>query len=194
MVAILSTALFLSLGLQMVLSLKLNVEIRETDTDGIGNSTADVIGVAAQTHFNVSTGLSYFVSEVKLVDEFFPGFMDTLTKAKELTIFAPTDVAFALADFIKDPAERKQRLLRHVVGKKIPSAAIKPSKKPQKLTTLSGETIFIIKRDQIITVHSTVSNTAKVVKADIFASNGVIHAIDEVIDQVIDDSDFSRNV
>ena len=40
MVAILKTALSMTLCLQMVLSLKLNVEIRETDTDGIGNSTA----------------------------------------------------------------------------------------------------------------------------------------------------------
>merc|ERR1711974_38253 len=144
--AILNGALFMTLCLQMVLSLKLNVEIRETGSDGIGNSEADFIGVAAKTRFNVTTGLSRFVENVKFVDRFLPGFLDTLTKTKELTIFAPSDVAF---DFDPYPngtlaGPIYQSLLGHIVAKRIPSAAITDI--PLRVVTLSGKDITIRKR------------------------------------------------
>ena len=40
MVAMLKTAIFMDVYLQMVVSLKLNVKIREVGTEGTGNTTA----------------------------------------------------------------------------------------------------------------------------------------------------------
>jgi len=182
MVAIWKTGLSMTLCLQMVLSLQLNVAIREAGTDEIGNSTAegDVIDVLVST--------PGFKSLVKLVTEF--GLVDTLKKAKEVTIFAPTDDALdglvgpgQLFDNLakEEPETAKQILLTHVVGAKLPAAAIKEGK--EEVTTLSGFKITLEKSGQSIKILYTnsVPTNSNVVKADIFASNGVIHAIDSLI-------------
>jgi len=175
----------MTLCLQMVLSLKLNVEIRETGTDGIGNSEDDVIGVAAKTRFYQQTGLSTFVGYVKMIDELKPqlGFLDLLTKTKELTIFAPSNAAF---DF--DPTWNPEglqlgaiynALLGHVVKKRIPSAAIADKPPFTRLTPVKGERFYVRKIGGNITVDGRDGRgSSNVIKADIFASNGVIHAID----------------
>ena len=97
------------------------------------------------------------------------------------TVFAPTDEAFQ-----KLPAGTVETLLRpenkeklrailtyHVVAGKVGSAEV------VKLTsakTLNGQDVNITTHDGNVMV-----NNANVVKADIAASNGVIHVIDTVI-------------
>lgn len=96
------------------------------------------------------------------------------------TIFAPTDEAFAqlpagtVEDLLK-PANRAMLagiLANHVVPGKIMSADIKT----MKATTVSGHDLNIMVKDGKVFVDDT-----QVVKADIVATNGVIHGIDEVI-------------
>jgi uncharacterized surface protein with fasciclin (FAS1) repeats len=96
------------------------------------------------------------------------------------TVFAPTDKAFAalppgaLATLLK-PAN-KQKLIAllsyHVVSGQEKSTDLKPGSVP----TLAGKSVTVKVQASGITI-----NNAKVVKADIVASNGVIHSIDKVL-------------
>ena len=108
------------------------------------------------------------------------GLVEKLQGKGPFTIFAPTDEAFAklpagmLEDLLK-PANKAQLaglLACHVVPGKIMSADIKT----MKATNVSGQDLHIEVKDGIVTV-----NDARVVGADIVATNGVIHAVDAVI-------------
>jgi uncharacterized surface protein with fasciclin (FAS1) repeats len=98
---------------------------------------------------------------------------------KTVTVFAPTDAAFAkvpkatLAKLKSDRALLKRVLLYHVVAGRVPAA------KAAMLTeakTLEGSTVAIKVTGSTVTVGG-----AKVVKADVMARNGVIHVIDRVL-------------
>jgi len=98
---------------------------------------------------------------------------------KTVTVFAPTDAAFAkvpkatLAKLKKDKALLKKVLLYHVVAGRVPAA------KAVTLTsakTLEGSSLPIMVDGSTVTVGG-----AKVVKTDIKARNGIIHVIDRVL-------------
>jgi uncharacterized surface protein with fasciclin (FAS1) repeats len=109
------------------------------------------------------------------------GLVDALKGEGPLTVFAPTDEAFAklpagtLDDLLKP--ENKDTLtsilLYHVVSGKIMSGDIGSAASP---ATLQGATIDVKAGADGVTV-----NGANVVAADVAASNGVIHVIDAVI-------------
>ena len=109
------------------------------------------------------------------------GLVDALKGEGPLTVFAPTDEAFAklpagtLDDLLKP--ENKDTLtgilLYHVVSGKIMSGDIGNAASP---ATLQGATIDVKAGSGGVTV-----NGANVVAADVAASNGVIHVIDAVI-------------
>lgn len=97
------------------------------------------------------------------------------------TVFAPTDAAFA-----RLPAGTLERLLKpenkmqlqriltyHVVSGKVMSADVA---KLQSATAVSGDTIAIAANSNGVMV-----DRAQVVQADIAATNGIIHVIDQVI-------------
>jgi uncharacterized surface protein with fasciclin (FAS1) repeats len=104
-----------------------------------------------------------------------------------LTVFAPTDRAFANLKK-SDPAlynkvATNRKLLQsvltyHVIGKRIPAAAaIAAAKKRLKVKTVQGESIALsFKGGKIV-----LDGTARVVIPNVKASNGVIHAIDAVL-------------
>jgi uncharacterized surface protein with fasciclin (FAS1) repeats len=97
-----------------------------------------------------------------------------------LTIFAPTDRAFERipADRLKallGDSNRLAELIRHhvVAGRvKAPRAA-----KPRTVTPEFGETLELTASDRGFHVDE-----ARIVKTNIRATNGVIHAIDRVLD------------
>ena len=109
------------------------------------------------------------------------GLVDALKGEGPLTVFAPTDEAFAalpegtVENLLKP--ENKDALagilLYHVVSGKIMSGDIGSSASP---ATLQGATIDVKSSYGKVTV-----NGANVVTADVTASNGVIHVIDAVI-------------
>jgi uncharacterized surface protein with fasciclin (FAS1) repeats len=115
------------------------------------------------------------------------GLAGTLSAPGNLTVFAPTDQAFANLKK-RDPAlynkvATDKQLLRsvltyHVVGKRIPAAAaLAAAKKGQKVKTVQGESIGLsFKSGKIV-----LNGAARVVIADVKASNGVVHAINAVI-------------
>jgi len=115
------------------------------------------------------------------------GLVGTLSAPGNLTVFAPTDQAFANlkksnpALFAKVASDKK--LLRtvltyHVVGKRIPAvAAVAAAKKGAKVKTVEGEQIALsFSAGKIV-----LNGAARVVIPDVKASNGIIHAIDAVI-------------
>jgi len=104
--------------------------------------------------------------------------VDTLKGPGPFTVFAPTDEAFAklpkekLDALLKDKAQLTKVLTYHVVAGKVMAMNVKPGK----VKTLQGESITITDKDGGLKV-----NNAKVVKTDVVANNGVIHAIDTVL-------------
>lgn len=97
----------------------------------------------------------------------------------EFTLLAPTDNAFnTLPEGVSiDQLTEEQQinLLRyHLIGGSVTSADISEQ---QDVQATQGELLLLQKNDEEITVN----NTATVVSGDIMASNGIIHAIDEVL-------------
>jgi uncharacterized surface protein with fasciclin (FAS1) repeats len=107
------------------------------------------------------------------------GLADELSGKTQLTVFAPTNAAFAkvpkatLASLAKNPAALRRVLLYHVVAGKVTAAKVV---KLRSAKTLAGPTVRIRVTGTTVRV-----NTAKVAKADVLASNGVVHVIDRVL-------------
>lgn len=117
-----------------------------------------------------------FKTLVKLVQD--AGLVETLKGAGPFTVFAPTDEAFAkvpaatLDALAKDKAKLKKVLTYHVVSGKVMAKDVKSG---------AVETVAGVKAKLTAKGGSVMIDKAKVVKADIEASNGVIHVIDSVI-------------
>src|SRR5262245_30203694 len=109
------------------------------------------------------------------------GLVDTLKGKGPFTVFAPTDEAFAklpagrLDDLLKPENKSKlQRILTyHLVPGKVGFTQVMMMTSAK---AVNGDTITIKTSGKTVMV-----NNATVVKADIPASNGVIHVIDTVI-------------
>jgi uncharacterized surface protein with fasciclin (FAS1) repeats len=109
------------------------------------------------------------------------GLVDTLKGHGPLTVFAPTDEAFAklpqgtIAELLKPENKTKLQgiLAYHVVAGSVTAADVV---KLSSAETLQGQEIDIAVHGEGVTVDG-----AKIVKADIHASNGVIHVIDTVL-------------
>ncbi len=113
------------------------------------------------------------------------GLADALATGENLTVFAPTDAAFAklpagtVEDLLKP--ENKDKLAAilsyHVIPQKITADMI--SSGSSEVTTLKADgdkTVTVTKSDSGVMVDG-----ANVISADIAATNGVIHVIDTVV-------------
>jgi uncharacterized surface protein with fasciclin (FAS1) repeats len=76
------------------------------------------------------------------------------------------------------PEQALAIVLRHVIGGATVAAADVTT---GAVETLGGEVIVLIKTDEGGVLVSYMGNEIKVVTADVMASNGVIHVIEEVI-------------
>ena len=107
------------------------------------------------------------------------GLVEELQKEGPFTVFAPTDEAFSklpegtLENLLKDKEALKKVLLYHVVPGKVMASDVVNL---QSATTLEGNDVKIKTVDGNVMI-----NNAKVIKADVGASNGVIHVIDTVL-------------
>jgi len=112
----------------------------------------------------------------RLVDQ--AGLKDELRAAGPLTVFAPTDEAFknvptkTLEALQADKEQLKSVLRYHVVNAKIGSAEVKNSSQQ----SLNGASLTLAKAGDFVAVEDAV-----VQRADIPASNGVVHVIDRVL-------------
>lgn len=126
---------------------------------------------------DTAVGAGQFKTLVKLVQE--ADLVDALRGEGPFTVFAPTDEAFAklpksqVDALLKDKEALRRVLLYHVVQGKVMASDVT---KMRSAKTLQGQNINIRVRNNTVQI-----NDAKVVKADIVCSNGVIHVIDKVI-------------
>jgi uncharacterized surface protein with fasciclin (FAS1) repeats len=103
----------------------------------------------------------------------------TLKGKGPFTVFAPTDEAFAklpagtLDSLLKDKEKLRAVLTYHVVAGKVPSTEVV---KMSSAKTVQGGAVKIAAMGGQVSVDN-----AKVTKADVEASNGVIHVIDTVL-------------
>jgi uncharacterized surface protein with fasciclin (FAS1) repeats len=118
-----------------------------------------------------------FKTLTKLVTK--AGLAGTLSSSGPYTVFAPTDAAFrkvpksTLKSLAKHPAKLRAVLLYHVVAGRVPSSDVVMLKSAK---TLNGKSVRIHTAGGKVFV-----NNAKVTKADINASNGVIHVVNRVL-------------
>ena len=109
------------------------------------------------------------------------GLADTLKGKGPFTVFAPTDEAFSklpagtVETLLKSENKDKLKaiLLYHVVSGDVTASQVM---KMTSAKTVNGQDLKIQVTDGTVMV-----NDAKVVKADIATSNGVIHVIDTVL-------------
>lgn len=140
-----------------------------TETSPEDTATTTVVDVAAE-----NADFSTLVSAIQAAD-----LADTLAGDGPFTVFAPTNEAFA-----KLPEETLQALMqpenRQVLAKiltyhVVPGEVMAADLTDGPITTVEGNAVMINLDDGVGI------NDATVVTPDIMASNGVIHAIDEVI-------------
>jgi len=109
------------------------------------------------------------------------GLVDTLKGKGPFTLFAPTDAAFSklpegtVANLLKP--ENKAKLVailtHHVLAGAVPSKAVVGKKLSPK--TVNGTSLSVDGTNGVMV------SGAKVVSADVKASNGIIHVIDKVL-------------
>jgi uncharacterized surface protein with fasciclin (FAS1) repeats len=106
------------------------------------------------------------------------GLADTLKGDGPFTVFAPTDAAFAklpagtVESLLNDKEKLAQILTYHVVPGKVMSSDVMTGE----VATVQGQSLNVVVNGGAVKV-----NEAQVVKADVLASNGVIHVIDTVV-------------
>ncbi|MBA6251107.1 MULTISPECIES: fasciclin domain-containing protein [unclassified Colwellia] len=158
---------FITTGLLVVASLAF-MPTSHAEHHGMKKDIVDV--AAANGSFNT------LVAAVKA-----GGLVDTLKGKGPFTVFAPTDEAFAklpagTVEMLLKP-ENKDKLVSiltyHVVAGKVMSTDVV---KVDSASTVQGQ-MLMVKVDG----GNVMINNAKVIMADVKASNGVIHVIDTVL-------------
>lgn len=137
------------------------------------STTATPMGNIVQT----AIAAKQFTTLVSLVKQ--AGLVSALEAPGKLTVFAPTNAAFAaipkatLAALAKNPAELKAVLLYHVVKGAVTAAQVE---KLTSVTTLEGQTLPIkVARGKVYV------GDAQVIMPNVMASNGIIHVINKVL-------------
>ena len=131
--------------------------------------TGDIVSTA--------TAAGKFTTLTKLLKR--AGLVGALRQPGPYTVFAPTDAAFkkvpkkTLKALLANKATLKAVLLYHVVAGKVTAADVVKVKSAKTLNgkkvriRLSGSNVFV--------------NSSKVIKADVMATNGVIHVVNRVL-------------
>jgi uncharacterized surface protein with fasciclin (FAS1) repeats len=146
-------------------------------TLGVVASSASGPHKPAKNIVQTAVAAGSFKTLVSLVKQ--AGLAGALSGPGPLTVFAPTDAAFAkvpkatLAALAKDKSKLKAVLLYHVAKGKLTAAKVV---KLHSVKTLNGQSL------KVRVSHGTVTvGGARVIKTDIGASNGVIHVINKVL-------------
>jgi uncharacterized surface protein with fasciclin (FAS1) repeats len=138
---------------------------------------ATTTGMNDMTIVQTAAANPQFTTLVSLVKK--AGLAGALSARGPLTVFAPTNAAFAkvpkatLASLAKNRAKLKAVLLYHVVKGNVTAARVT---KLRSATTLEGSAVPIRVSGGKVYVGG-----ARVVTPDVKASNGTIHVIDKVL-------------
>ncbi len=142
----------------------------DDDDDDTMLPTNDIVALATST-----SDLSTLVTAITTAD-----LTSVLQGEGPFTVFAPTNDAFdnledgVLETLLDNPDVLAEVLQYHVVSGKVMSTDLSNG---DVVTLLSGKSINVSIMDGIVTLN----NSAMVTNADIEASNGVVHIIDEVL-------------
>ena len=107
------------------------------------------------------------------------GLDKTLASQGPFTVFAPTDAAFEklpegkLDELMNDEAALTRVLTYHLVSGEVPANKVKNM---SSASTVAGPSLDIKAQGSTVMVED-----ARIVNADVKASNGIIHAIDKVL-------------
>src|SRR3990167_6031750 len=112
------------------------------------------------------------------------GMVETLQGAGPFTVFAPTNAAFAAllaelglskAALLADTALLTKVLTYHVVGARVLKAEVPVG---TAIATVQGQTFTV---DASLKITDQKQRSTAIVATDVFAANGVIHAVDRVL-------------
>ena len=95
-----------------------------------------------------------------------------------LTVFAPTEAAFAALSTVPQGQALVDILTYHVVDGTVPSTALVDG---QVVNPLLAGSSFTVNINGTVTITDGTGNTVTVVLTDVPAKNGLIHVIDGVI-------------
>ena len=138
---------------------------------------APAAGAVAHRESNIvqtAAGAGQFKTLLKLAKQ--AGLVGALEGKGPLTVFAPTDAAFAkatLAALAHNRKELRAVLLYHVLKGRITAAKLV---KLHSVKTLNGQSLRVRVKNGVVTVGGV-----RVIKTNIAASNGIIHVIDGVL-------------
>ena len=169
------SGVFAAIAVVMALTLSACGSDKEETMEPVAEETTEATTVG--TIVDVASGAGNFGTLVAAVTA--AELVETLSGEGPFTVFAPTDEAFAalpagVVDALLLPENKAvlaQILTYHVVSGKVMAADVTDSD----VATVEGQTV------KLSTADGVTVNGAKVVSADVAASNGVIHAIDAVI-------------
>lgn len=112
------------------------------------------------------------------------GLVDLMSERGPFTLFAPTDDAFSRMPeqertaLLSDKAALAKVLTYHLVRERVKAPRVGS---PRTATTVNGGTLTITVKDRGFKRRGFRVNEARILKTEIVASNGVIHAIDSVL-------------
>lgn len=154
----------------------------------------------------IAAGDDQFSTLVAALDRV--GLVATLEGTGPFTVFAPTNAAFAAAgvdlNALSD-AQLTEILLYHVLGGEVASTDLQDGQTYASTATATGPngtqlSVLIEKSTSGVVLRNAVGNAATVTTADVDATNGVIHIVDNVllpptvVDHAVANSDFSSLV
>lgn len=152
----------------IVLSVPVLITGCDKDNDPVNNTITDVVVGNA----------SFTTLEAAVVKA---GLQTTLSGTGPFTVFAPDDAAFTASGITSTvlnsltPAQVSSILLYHTLGAKVTAADV-PAGPNAKVTTASGDSVFVTKNANGVFINGIKVNTA-----DVAADNGVIHIIGRVL-------------
>lgn len=162
-------ALMVSLIFVMASACSSNSTNMADSSMAMGNKTIAEVAMSTGMHNTLVTALKA------------AGLADMLMQSGNYTVFAPTDEAFAklpagTVDMLLRPENRDKLravLQNHVVAGRVDAAHVM---KMSSARTVSGQTLKITNVSGGVMVGN-----ATVIKADVPASNGIVHVIDTVL-------------
>ncbi|MEL7833163.1 fasciclin domain-containing protein [Fodinibius sp. Rm-B-1B1-1] len=149
-------------------------EVTEADLQGTNGIVHIINGVLnpAPNIVDVATEAGNFTTLVDALGQ--TGLDEALQGAGPFTVFAPTDDAFSGVDLSGFTNEQLTEILQyHVVNANILSSDLETQ---QSVAALSEDSLFVTVNGEVV-----VNDAATVINADISASNGTIHAVDNVL-------------
>ena len=142
------------------------------------NAASPAPTAAAKDIVAIASGDAQFKTLTKALGS--AGLVTTLQGKGPFTVFAPTDAAFAalpkgtVENLLKP--ENKAQLTKILTYHVVPGSVVSTSLKSGDVKSVEGSSLKVAVSTGKVTVGG-----ANVVKADIKASNGVIHVIDKVL-------------